>query len=153
MYFTCIITAKQIEASFAQTKVFDDIEYLFRFVRIRVLGLLRNYQIDVNVGVNEAGVHRANHGSFDTHQTVLFGSMKNGVGFDVFHDEIRAILLIHFHPANVFAASKAPLFQAVPAFVQSFGRAAPQEHERSSSCYRTNVNILYLCSFLFQIYI
>jgi len=52
-------------------KFLDDVEDLLGLVGPSVARLLRDYQVDVDVGVDEVAVERAAHCSLDAHQAVL----------------------------------------------------------------------------------
>ncbi|KYN06663.1 hypothetical protein ALC62_02321 [Cyphomyrmex costatus] len=62
--------------SSAETKMFDDVKNLYRFLDGSIIRLLRYDEINVNVGMDKITVCRASHRSLDTHQTMLLGSLK-----------------------------------------------------------------------------
>lgn len=60
--------------------MFNYVKDLHRFLDVADLGLLRDDQVDVHVGVDEVPVGAALHGAFDPHEAVFLCSLENSLG-------------------------------------------------------------------------
>lgn len=109
-----IVAAKQVESSLAQAKVLDNTIDFIGLLQAAVLELFGNDQVNVHVGMDEIGVRTTANRPFDAHQTVLFGSLKNGFGVQVFVALPLFIVHIGFDPTNVFTSAETPFLQALP---------------------------------------
>jgi hypothetical protein len=110
--------------------MFNDVENFGRFFQRSILGFFRNYQIDIDIGMDEISVRGTPNCSFDSHQTMLllkistsvkyfgytklkwsyFGSLENGFLLEVFR--MTRSVCIGFDPADVFASPESPSSQA-----------------------------------------
>lgn len=65
------VPAKQVQPTPTQTKMLDHVEYFDGFLDAAVFRLFRNYEIDVDVRVDEVAIGASSNGSLYSHQTVL----------------------------------------------------------------------------------
>jgi hypothetical protein len=73
----------------------------------RCMYLLRDDEVDINVGMNEVEISASPDRSLDTHQAVLLRVLKYRVRFQEFH--ISRIFLVRLYPTDVLAATESPL--------------------------------------------
>lgn len=101
------ISAKYVQTATAQAEVFDDVEYLLGLLDTAKLGLFRDDQIDVDVGVYEVAVGASAYSALDAHQAVFFGPLKHCAGLEVL--QVNRVLDVRLDPAYVLASAEAPL--------------------------------------------
>lgn len=111
------VSAKDVQTATAQAEVFNDVEYLLGLLDTAKLGLFRDDQVDVDVGVYEVAVGASAYSALDAHQAVFLGPLEYRAGLQVL--QVNRVLDVRLDPAYVLAPAETPLSEALPAQVQA----------------------------------
>lgn len=79
--------------------------------------LLGYNQINVHIGVYKVAITRTSNCALDAHQAVFLGALENRFGYGLLG--VSRLINIGAYPADVLAATKAPLFKAIPTLIQA----------------------------------
>ncbi len=79
-----VVATKHVQAASSKAKVLNNMVDLIRLFQASIVHCFCDDQVDINVGVNEITVSTTAHSTLYAHQTVLFGSLKNGFWFKGF---------------------------------------------------------------------
>lgn len=95
--------------------MFHDMKYLNRFLRAAKLWVLRNDQVNIHVGMYEVAIHGPSDRPFDAHEAMFLSALEYCVVFQVLR--VAGVVDVGLDPADVFAATETPLFEAFTAHV------------------------------------
>mmetsp|Transcript_63417 Transcript_63417/g.200571 ORF Transcript_63417/g.200571 Transcript_63417/m.200571 type:complete len:202 (-) Transcript_63417:215-820(-) len=122
-----MILPKQLQAAAAKAEPLNDSVQLLRLGGGAVGGLIRDYDVSVDVGVDHVTVQGAPHSSLDSHEAVLLRVLKDAGAIDV--AALPRALAVGLEPADVLAPPEPPLPENVPPCIQALLAAAPQQYE------------------------
>lgn len=72
------------QSSPTKAKPLDDVKKFMWFFIIADFPLFIDKQIDIDIGVDKIAIGRPTYGSLDSHQTMLFDTVKNSRGLQHF---------------------------------------------------------------------